>query len=257
MSKHHLNPFDFVPFANEAPDLKTVEQWRSIDPQGVVTGYLELQIEALTPVHVVGRQDNATPDGQKLSQSHFCRRGGQALIPGSSIRGLLRAFIEAACNCWASQMTPYYMVDKNRRNLAFLVVDAAEEFKNKGGEIDKALRLSLPKQFVPQPGISGPVDLASYLFGYVSPEKKGQARLGVVKINDAVAIEPFADYEMPDVAGKAFMGSPNPSAKTWWYHLPYAIRKRRTQIKGRAITVVDFLGEHFRGRKFYYHQDPV
>lgn len=259
MSKHHLNPFDFVPFANETPDLKTVEQWRSLDPQGVVTGYFELQIEASTPVHIVGRQDNATSNGHKLSQSHFCRRGNQALIPGSSIRGLLRAFIEAACNGWASQMTPHYEKKPSVRHVGFRVIKDSGETAAQTTKlnVDERLGVALPAKFAPVVASDNKVDLASFLFGYVSPQSN--AWRGAVRIVDAlIPIDtlafagPAGSYLIPDIDDSAFMGGPKPSASSWWYMHPHSVRLRRTS-KGATS---EFIGQGFRGRKFYYHQNP-
>ena len=256
---HNPNPFDFVRFSTEDPDLQTLEQWSNIDK--TVTGYFELQIKALTPLHIVGKQEALPPDGHKISKSHFYRRQGKAIIPGSSIRGMVRSFIETACNGWVSQITPYYLVEKNRRNLSYMVVGSEEEFKKKGGKIDQTLQFSLPEQFVPNLETDGMIDLPSYLFGQVSQEKKNNAWRGLIIIEDVEVNTKLSDeYSMPDVEGKAFMGNPNPSAKTWWYHKPFAIRKRKDtrKVRGEKKTfpIPEFLGVSFWGRKFYYHQDP-
>lgn len=272
---HHPNPFDFVPFASTGPILKSANDWLAFE--NLQTGYLELQIQALTPVHIVGTQEaKNTGHGQRQSReegkqnykilnSHFFRRHGQAFIPASSIRGLLRAFIEAACNGWASQMTPFYKKEKSKHAIGFGVTEAPPEddyFQTKKESL--SLPLALPPLFKSEPTPDGKIDLASFLFGCVSPEKEtqndeagGQGWRGHVVIEDArVPVDTLSGktgpYRMPDVEDSAFMGGPHPSVSSWWYQKPYGIRLRPV----KHFNVCDFIGAGFRGRKFYFHQDP-
>jgi CRISPR/Cas system CSM-associated protein Csm3 (group 7 of RAMP superfamily) len=85
---HYPNPFDFVPFTS-APILRAEEQFDALGEK--FSGYLELEIKALTPVHVVGRVEG----GAAEHKSFFFRQSGLPCIPASSIRGCLRAFTEA------------------------------------------------------------------------------------------------------------------------------------------------------------------
>lgn len=275
---HHPNPFDFVPFAPAGPVLKSAKEWLAFE--NLKTGYLELQIQALTPVHIVGTQEaKNTGHGQRQSReedkqncmllnSHFYRRHGQAFIPASSIRGLLRAFIEAACNGWASQMTPFYEKEKNKHAIGFGVTEIPPD-----SHTNLSLPLALQSEFKPEPTPDGKIDLASFLFGCVSPEKEkqndegGRGWRGRIVIEDArVPAENLSGktgpYLMPDVEDSAFMGGPHPRASSWWYQKPYAIQLRTVTVldkkaqKKRDVQVCDFIGVGFRGRKFYYHQDP-
>ncbi len=269
---HHPNPFDFVPFASTGPKIKSPQDWLRFD--NLQTGYLELQIQALTPVHIVGAQE-AKNTGQaqrqsrenekpnfKILNSQFYRRHGQAFIPAASIRGLLRAFVEAACNGWASQMTPFYLKERNKHTIGFGATAAPP------GDDSSPLKkdmLSLPVAFNPESAKNGEIDLASFLFGCVSPEREedeekqpgSQGWRGRIIIEDArVPPENLSDekspHHMPDVEDSAFMGGPHPSASSWWYQKPYGIRLRPVQ----HFKVCDFIGAGFRGRKFYYHQSP-
>ena len=98
---HYPNPFDFVPFPS-APILRTEEQFDALGEK--FSGYLELEIKALTPVHVVGRVEG----GAAEHKSFFFRQDGLPCIPASSIRGCLRAFTEALTAGWVSQANPEY-----------------------------------------------------------------------------------------------------------------------------------------------------
>lgn len=253
---HNLNPFDFVPFPNDLPDVKTVREWQNSGP--LVTGWIELHITALTPLHIVGKQ-KADSSGQKISRSHFYRQRGQAFIPGSSLRGMLRAFIEAACNGWASQLTPYYKKERKHHQIGFQVLDAEQELKKKNdwNRIDPEFRykFALPKGFAMPQNLTEEqarelkIDLASFLFGYIPP--KGDGFRGRIAIEDApVSRLSFNNdtYRIPDIQSDAFMGGGKPSAASWWYQKPYQIR-----LGQRSII---FVGSGYRGRKFYYHQEP-
>ena len=279
---HNPNPFDFVTFASASPNLKSTKEWLSLD--SLKTGYLELQVQALTPVHIVGTQEaKNTGHGQRQSReegkpnfkilnSHFYRRHDQAFIPASSLRGLLRAFIETACNGWASQMTPFYLTEKSRHQIGFREISAPKDqfIDEQREKIDFNLDASLPKEHEPRvvkDVTTEKIDLASFLFGYVSPEKKEKSEeaqeasnsswRGRIIIEDArIPADHLSGktgpYRMPDVEDSAFMGGPHPSASSWWYQKPYGIQLRPV----KHFKVCDFIGAGFRGRKFYYHQDP-
>jgi len=261
---HNPNPFDFVPFANTPPVTKTVEEWFATGK--LVTGWIECKITALTPVHIIGKQEVNTK-GTRIIRSHFYRRHGKAFIPGSSIRGMLRSFIEAACNCWVSQVNTYYPRKYKERQIGFMAVDLTEIIdKKEFASIDKIFLqnkiFAIPKDFYPpftqtdDQANSLKIDLASLLFGYIPP--KGNGFRGRLIIEDVLLDSSniaFDDnsYYVPDIESKAFMGGGKPSSSSWWYQRPFQIRFRKTS---RNREVVDFVGIGYRGRKFYYHQQP-
>ncbi|MEI6758516.1 MAG: RAMP superfamily CRISPR-associated protein [Chlorobium sp.] len=251
------NPFDFVPFADASPVLKFPEEWLDYGP--LRSGYLTVKLEALTPLHIVGEQ---LSHGNQIQQSLFYQRHGTPYIPGTSIRGVLRAFIEATCNCCASQITPFYVQKKKQHSIGFRVVENPELSETDKDKVDKSIPHALDSKIIFPASSEKGVDLASFLFGYV-PEKtvdnneknnRDNAWKGRITIEDAridnvdLCFDGENPYEIPDLAkGSAFMGGPHPSASSWWYQHPYKI------IKDRSIK---FIGSGYRGRKFYYHQDP-
>lgn len=261
---HNLNPFDFVPFPAEKPLTKTTREW--LKEGKLLTGWIEAQITALTPLHIVGRQE-ANESGRRIIRSHFYRRHGQAYIPSTSIRGMLRAFIEAACNGWASQLTPYYPYVKGTkhkpgRQIGFQALDSKKLLSDKEFDalIDNELKekvalpdgFSMPQKLAKEQLSNLPVDLASFLFGYIPPE--GDGFHGRISIEDAeipLSSLSFNDdaYNVPDIDDSAFMGGGKPSAASWWYQKPYQIR-----LNQYGMPV--FVGLGYRGRKFYYHQNP-
>jgi hypothetical protein len=265
---HKPNPFDFVPFVESGPNLYSIKEF--IETDKLLTGYLTVRIKALTPLHVVGDQDveselSTVPREReknkknfKIIKSGFFRRNGIAIISSSTIRGCLRSFIEAATNGWVSQLTPYYEQKDWSRKYGFKV-DSAFHVKNQK-MIDKSIPAALDEKYIIPAGELAFIDIASFLFGYTTEE--GKARKGCLTIEDAAITEKDLDdsgrFKIPDINDSAFMGGPKPSASSWWYQYPYQIRLREFNDKeGRCKIAADFIGSGFRGRKFYFHQDPA
>lgn len=261
---HNSNPFDFIPFAKEGPVLKTPQEWLSLG--NLRTGRIKVEMKALTPVHIMGEQPM---DGKNIKESRFYQRHGKHYIPGSSIRGALRAFIEAASNGWASQLTPYYEKEKKKRTYGFKVVDSEtpEQAKISNLLSDKT---SIDQDFcIPLSSQKG-IDLASFLFGYI-PRKtddkdefnsamKGRVNIDDIELN-LIQLS-FGTgkkcHEIPDLNNSdAFMGGPHPSASSWWYQYPFGIVEDEISTGNKQkISVYHFVGSEFRGRKFYFHHAP-
>ena len=155
---------------------------------------------------------------------------------------------------WVSQITPYYKKDKGKRSIGFQVVDSQQLLKEKNELIyvDSSLPFSLPIDFI-TPVKSDEVDLASFLFGYV-PGKEGMAFRGRIAIEDTeIPSTNFncgdMQYLIPDINDKAFMGGAHPSASSWWY-------QKANKIQLNNNNMPQFIGSGYRGRKFYFHQNP-
>lgn len=251
---HYPNPFDFVPFPS-APILRTEAEFDNMGDK--FSGYLELEIRALTPVHVVGRVEDRTE-----RKSLFFRQSGLPCIPSSSIRGCLRAFTEALTAGWISRANTNYPKEYGGRHVGFNIFESDPEMGNRRTSAFK------PK------ANSNEIDVATYLFGTViegkPTEYEVQSSKSRVWVEDAyIPLEAIAfreDWWAPDIRGKAFMGGAKPSASNWWYFEPEKVWRRNLSNKdgspmkdgfGRRQEVAEFIGYNLRGRKFYYHQDPV
>ncbi|MEM2144050.1 MAG: RAMP superfamily CRISPR-associated protein [Candidatus Jordarchaeaceae archaeon] len=257
---HNPNPFDFVFFADR-PNLYSKAE---LDKLGdLVSGYLEVELKALTPVHIVGRQDPETgKEGRKILKSYFYREDGKPCIPGSSIRGMLRSFIEALTNGWVSEANEEYEKQRGDRHIGFKSFENYENLFTKR-KIKALIHSAIPSVYKPKFQIneSDKLDIATFLFGYVTTEKevgKVRALKGKVVIEDAMINENNISFgnELPDIEDEAFMGGPNPRANSWWYFKPYQVRERWVRAAGRAFSVADFVGREYWGRKFYFHQYP-
>ena len=263
---HNPNPFDFVPFVESGPNLYPLKEFVASDK--LLTGYLTVRIKALTPVHIVGDQNadgklstvpherDKKKKNYKINNSSFFRRGSNAIIPSSTIRGCLRSFIEAATNGWVSQFTPYYEQKNWTRKYGFKV-DGNVKVQNQK-LFDQSIPAALNVKYILPPDGSDIIDIPSFLFGYTSEE--GNARKGCVVIEDAmIAKDSLGNdgrYRIPDINDSAFMGGPKPSASSWWYQYPHQIRLRKFKDRDGSLKVgADFIGSGYRGRKFYFHQE--
>ena len=260
---HNLNPFDFVPFSEKEPVLKTPNEWLK-NAGEPLTGYIELKIKALQPIHIVGEQSavGIESDEWRIEKSSFNRQNGHPCIPSSSIRGLLRSFLETLCNGWASEFTSCYPKKRKEHFSGFKVIEKSEEIKKatQRNEIDNSIPVSLDEKFVPKIYDDERMDVCSFLFGTVLEERekkekndvKSNSRKTCLIIEDAIINSEdlnSSNYQLPDVADKAFMGGAHPSASSWWYQKPY-------QIRTKDFGMPHFIGSGFRGRKFYFHQNP-
>lgn len=272
---HNPNPFDFVPFADEDPMLKTPEEWLKLG--NLRTGRITVQMKALAPVHIVGEQPMEKingKEGKNIEKSFFYQRNGKHYIPGSSIRGVLRGFIEAACNGWASQLTPYYEKKETKHAIGFTVVESETDNTI---DIDRNLPSAINQKFTVPSSAEKGIDLASFLFGYIpgkqddndqfNPAWKGRIIIDDAGFDGSMLSSVTTDdsYRIPDLDNnnskpndkdkypRAFMGGPHPSASSWWYQYPYTIKKEKKE----TFTVYKFIGSGLRGRKFYFHQSPV
>ena len=242
---HNPNPFDFVPFARE-PKLLRPDQFDQMGQK--VSGYFEVTLRTLTPVHVMGALKR--DDGE--SHSAMYRQDGAVMIPASSIRGMLRAFLEAITSGWVSQATETYPRKYDVRHLGFSLF---EEYVDERG---RRTPPAVGEAFKPAHRTDGRMDLASYLFGVVTEPKGDEPPLtqrSKVWVEDAEIPEEAlvaGRYWVPDIDSDAFMGGAKPSRSNWWYFKPHAIWRRTT----RGHELAEFVGQRFWGRKFYYHQSP-
>jgi CRISPR/Cas system CSM-associated protein Csm3 (group 7 of RAMP superfamily) len=245
---HNANPFDFVPFCGD-PLLKSLSQWEA-DYGQLLTGYIDFELHVLQPVHIVG---TVTGNINQSIRSHFYRQNNQATIPSSSLRGMLRGFVEAASAGWVGKATEDYDKKFRGRHIAFAATKAktTEHGRFDNRIFKRTLPQGIPEKFCfPEGAItSDEFDLASYLFGFVG---KKEAKKGVVAFEDVmIHNDALSEAELVDLKGAPFMGGAKPSASNWWYFHPMQKAIRRPG----GNKVFELVGAQYRGRKFYYHQN--
>ena len=267
---HNPNPFDFVFFA-KAPKPYTLEELNK-NFGYLQSGYIEVTLKALTHIHIVGKQDPVNNRiGEKIFKSYFYQQDGQPCIPGSSIRGMLRSFIEAVTNGWVSQAQDkdkqgnnVYKSERGVRHIEFASWGLDNNGHDHGCISGQNYKPSPAIPVVFKPSLSGDeMDIATYLFGYVDSSKDKDthpARAGKVIIEDVYFNNSLLkdNCKMVDVEGKAIMGGPRPRAN-WWHMRPKEVWDRSVRDRnGNPLrdNVAHIVGDEFWGRKFYYHQDP-
>jgi CRISPR/Cas system CSM-associated protein Csm3 (group 7 of RAMP superfamily) len=293
---HAMSPYDFVPFAHTVdsnlrsytpPILKTIADWEKVgqaaDAQAeLVSGTISVDLRALQPVHIVGRHH---PEGNGMPATYsFHAEAGGAVIPGASLRGMLRAFIEARWNCWVSSYTSNrkwhtdqygrapaptgnpYMRELDERYVGFNTDTEWVDYSR--GRRKPPIDQAIPNSFLPpKPSRDGwdnrKVDLATFLFGAVLQERASpqassdelldSALRGRVRIEDATLATGQLDseYWIPDLPGEAFLGGPKPKKSSMFYFRPGRVVRRNV----RGHEMAQFIAGDFRGRKFYFHQD--
>lgn len=277
---YYMNPFHFVPLPTNGP--KAMPEAALAGPRW--EGYLTYTLETLTYLHITGK---TTSRGRSFEKKYFYESCGKRVIPGSSIRGMLSAYIEAVTGsdlrCFTrgdeGDVDPrkappygkwYDAANAQRcRHVGFLMaapddttaqskVAAANYRYTHHGATKTRNRYerheTLPVGFGFPNRSSDRLDVARFLFGYVG-QSDGNARKGRLLFEDLLLPDNLnlIDVQAWDLEGDAVMGSPNPRANTAWYFTPGNCRLRNV---GGRLDVWEVLADKVRGRKFYFHQDP-
>ena len=197
-------------------------------------------------MHIVGEQNKNS--NQEIEYSYFLRRHNHPVVPGSSIKGMLRAFIEALTNSWVGQATDEYKRKAKEIAHAFNAISIPPLASGIAGPV-------IPERFHPK-NLDGKIDLTSFLFGTVlEGSNEANAFPSRFIFEDIIGENNCLDKEkikLPDVPEDAFMGGPKPRINNWWYFTPDRIKSKTFQ----SYVNTDFMGKEYWGRKFYYHQKP-
>ncbi len=94
-----MNPYDFVPLDLEHPPKLRQPVWHAeftrTNGQKVYSGHISVYMRAETPLFI---RDGATStQDSRRAGTHMRNKNGEYIIPGSSIKGLLRSVVETLC----------------------------------------------------------------------------------------------------------------------------------------------------------------
>ncbi len=101
-----MNPYDFVPLAQRSPE-RRMPVWHNVlkntDEHGrkLYSGYLHVYIEAETPLFIPNTNTSTLDPAYPYptyAKEHICNNAGRYIIPGMSLKGLLRSVVETLCN---------------------------------------------------------------------------------------------------------------------------------------------------------------
>lgn len=103
-------PYNFIPWFKD----KTLRAVPDTKRGVLYSGSIECTLEALTPL-LIGANQDRKEDGNEPSHKSFFKVNGSFVIPGSSLKGMLRSFIEIISN---SHMAPVSCEKLFWRNVA-------------------------------------------------------------------------------------------------------------------------------------------
>lgn len=96
-----MNPYDFVPLDLSQPPEQRKPIWHHVltpdaaQPGKLYSGYLYLDIKAETPLFI--RDPDSPVQDPRHPGQHIRNKQGETIIPGPSIKGLVRSVVETLC----------------------------------------------------------------------------------------------------------------------------------------------------------------
>lgn len=224
-----MNPYDFVPIVEDKQPQRSSPMGH--DKFSGKSGFIECTITTLKPLFIphpmndkerkrrglrepVGRDNRGKP--QYHNKYIFNTENGVPVIPGSSIKGVIRSVAEAAANSCVT----FFVKDRNKNYKTYL------SKKVRVGNV--SVRYSLPDGFYPCTDVNE-LCITCRLFGFQSSEKSFR---GKVNISDAKARR----YKNLDCITLTELSSPKPHHDAF-----YALSPGSNKIAGR---------------KFYFHHKP-
>jgi len=160
-----MNPYDFVPLDMQHPPEQRTPLWHNTltsDGDKLYSGHLYLYIRAETPIFIPN--DGLSMQNPDKAGEHMYDGSGNYIIPGSSIKGMLRTVVETLC----------------RGCLTVIKQD----------------RSAVPAEFLPCDK-NTLLCTACRLFGMMPREKNARVFLGKVNIGDAIAYDRNPTYHTP------------------------------------------------------------
>jgi CRISPR/Cas system CSM-associated protein Csm3 (group 7 of RAMP superfamily) len=201
--KSYWNPYRWVPMENQPPQLTTPRYHHRFDG---IRGFAQCTLEALTPLIIAG----AMKSGSVSTDLHplKSKRTGTYVIPGTSLKGMIRSLYELLANAAVPFPPQNVQVDPNHE--LWKASDPIPERGSSGGSREG----SAPRK----------LDPAARVFGFLH---SGMVFRGLVRFSDAHPIG------KPKEIGpfKVVVGQPRPQAsfyprqknfRKFYHHHPWA-----------------------------------
>src|SRR5215470_15441926 len=106
-----MNPYDFVPIDTEHPPERRKPVWHNVlapneaHSNKLYSGYLYLYIKAETPLFI--HDATSSMQDPDYPGQHLRHKWDEYILPGTSIKGLLRTVVETLCSgCVTVSRTP-------------------------------------------------------------------------------------------------------------------------------------------------------
>lgn len=179
-----MNPYDFVPLDTTHPPEPRQPVWHNAlapdaaHPGKLYSGSLYLYMKAETPIFI--GQDQVSNQDPDRPGEHIYNSDGDYILPGSSIKGLLRSVVETLC----------------RGCLTVINGDSP-----------------LPAGFAPCDN-NRALCISCRLFGMMPRQRNANVFLGKVNIGDALAFDHTPDYHRPIYT--AVLDGPKPRHRAFY-----------------------------------------
>jgi len=179
-----MNPYDFVTLDTKHPPERRKPVWHNVlapndeHPDKLYSGHLYLYIMAEMPIFI--RHADSSTQNPDQPGEHIYNKDGDYILPGTSIKGMLRTVVETLC----------------RGCLTIIHRDS------------------------PLPGGFAPCDnntslcISCRLFGMMQRQKQADVFLGKVNIGDAVAFDRNPEYHEPIYT--AVLDAPKPRHRAFY-----------------------------------------
>ena len=238
-------PYKFVPLIGRV-DIQTSINQDGSKLDKLYSGRLKIDIKVLTPVHI--GQGNCRVENNKLVMN-FMRRNERIVIPGSSIKGLIRSIYESISESCSPMLPNHYMP---------LAVALPNKRQNTCKEIKRLCpTCSVFGMISSQGGYKSKLRFSE--FKLTSEEKKSLMLENLPKLET-----PFKSYPEPTTIkcfntgqekrkGKAIYGN----ERLYYADLGLEEEEYNQLTKMDYYKLINEYGENrnikFRGRKFYLH----
>ena len=203
-----MNPYDFVPIDMQHPPERRKPIWHNVlkntDTHAgkLYSGHFYVNIKTETPLFIPNT-NTYTLDPRypypEYAKEHICNNAGQYIIPGMSLKGLLRSVVETLCN---GCMRVFQIPKGYTKDALPAEFNACRDNKN--------------------------LCLACRLFGMMPENKKNaQVYLGKVNIGDALVYGDTLSFH--ESAYTAILEAPKPR------HLAFYLDPAKRYIAGRKF----------------------
>lgn len=167
-----MNPYDFVQVDWKNVPIRKEPRWHhrltAVDNAQLYSGRIEVEIEAETPLFLPDTRANAN-DLTRAIPFMQQKAGGQYILPGSSLKGVLRELVETLGNG------------------CFTLLDRTYEYKHISERIRINYANQLPYQFR-QCNRHNDLCIACRIFGMMGRESNAGVFLGKVNVSDALSV---------------------------------------------------------------------
>jgi CRISPR/Cas system CSM-associated protein Csm3 (group 7 of RAMP superfamily) len=218
-----MNPYDFVPIDwKRAPELRKPiwhHRLTDEDEQALFSGHIEVDLKTETPIFILQPGSNQHDD--KHPATSIRNAQGDYIIPGTSLKGMLRCLVETIANG------------------CLILFDETYEPEHVRGSSQPQYRVHYEKMVLDafhRCNSHTKLCIACRTFGMLSQEKGGGVFLGKVNIGDAVAYpDAIYEYELGSIY-TPILAEPKPR------HRAFYLEKIEDQ-------------EYIAGRKYHFHHE--